>query len=122
MTDIEIKLTLKAIRCLPHLSRETHCFTSTLYLNGKHAAYVDSDGRGGDPDVIWSDPITRNLVEGYFAQQPRQRRVGSYGTYDYQPNLETWTLEQINKHLLKQSRALARRAPKRAAAEYRVVD
>ena len=122
MNNLQICLSLKAIRCLPHLSRETHCFTATLYLNGKHAAYIDSDGRGGDLTLTWSDPTTRNLVEDHFAQQPRQQCVGSYGTYDYQPHLETWTLEQINKHLLKQSRVLAKRAPKRSAAEYRVVD
>jgi hypothetical protein len=120
MTDF--KLELKALRLHPTLSRETHCYTATLYLNGKLAAHIDSDGRGGDPDVHYVDPTTRTFIEQHFKDQPKQQVIGDFGVYEYQPDLDTWAGGEINKAIKKQSAARAKRLPKRCAADYRVVD
>ena len=119
MTDI---LELKAIRVHPAHSRETHCYTASLYLNGKLAAHIDSDGRGGYPDIAYTDPTTRRVIEKHFSDQPRQQVDGDFGEYGYQPDVDTWAADKVNEHLKKQSRQLAKRLPKRCAADYRVVD
>ena len=38
---------LKNIDFNPHFTRETHCFTATIYLNGEPVMKVSNDGNGG---------------------------------------------------------------------------
>ena len=38
---------LKNIKFNAHFSRETHCFTATVYLDGKAVMKVENDGNGG---------------------------------------------------------------------------
>ena len=38
---------LKSIKFNAHFSRETHCFTATVYLDGKRIMKVENDGNGG---------------------------------------------------------------------------
>ena len=38
---------LKNIKFNAHFSRETHCFTATVYLDGKRIMKVENDGNGG---------------------------------------------------------------------------
>jgi hypothetical protein len=39
---------LKNVKIYQGMSEETTAFTATLYINGKKAAHVKNDGRGGD--------------------------------------------------------------------------
>ena len=41
-------ITLKNVKVAHHMSEGTIAFTATLHINGKKAAYVKNDGRGGD--------------------------------------------------------------------------
>jgi hypothetical protein len=41
-------ITLKNVKVAHHMSEETTAFTATLHINGKKAAYVKNEGRGGD--------------------------------------------------------------------------
>lgn len=43
----EYNFELKNVKYAAFSSEETHCFTATLYLNGKRFCTVDNDGRGG---------------------------------------------------------------------------
>ena len=47
MVKIE-SVELKNVKVAQHMSEETTAFTATLYINGKKAAHVKNDGRGGD--------------------------------------------------------------------------
>ena len=38
---------LKNVKFNAHFSRETHCFTATVYLDGKAVMKVENDGNGG---------------------------------------------------------------------------
>jgi len=40
-------LELKSVKFNAHFSRETHCFTATVYLDGKRIMKVENDGNGG---------------------------------------------------------------------------
>jgi len=40
-------LTLKSLKLNLSFSRETYCFTTKVYANGKDVAYAENDGNGG---------------------------------------------------------------------------
>ena len=47
MTTIIDTLTLKGLKLNLTFSRETYCFTTKAYINGKDVAYAENDGHGG---------------------------------------------------------------------------
>ena len=118
-----MKLELKAIRYNSLLSKETHCFTALVYLNGKLAAHIESDGHGAAPDISYTDPTTKSFLLKHFRSQPMVTLAGDYnGPYSYQPDIETWAGDEVNTWLKKRSCELAKRLPKKSASEYRIVD
>ena len=48
VTMTKESITLKSVKVFVGMSEETTAFTATLYINGKKAAHVKNDGRGGD--------------------------------------------------------------------------
>lgn len=55
---------LKAIKHSQFASQETECFEAKLYIDGKCAAIVSNDGRGGSNMFHWLD---RSLRDPFFA-------------------------------------------------------
>lgn len=49
-----MKIELKNIKFYEKLSEETNCFTADLYIDSKHTAYVQNEGRGGNTDIRWA--------------------------------------------------------------------
>ena len=50
-----MKVTIKNLRHIKSRSEETHCFSATVYIDGKVLCEVDNDGRGG-PDHFFDAP------------------------------------------------------------------
>ncbi len=52
-TSIEIK----NLKLNTHFSQETHCFTATVYIDGKRAFSAENEGRGGPNNYYppWQD-------------------------------------------------------------------
>jgi hypothetical protein len=46
-TDTISQITLKSLKLNLTFSRETYCFTTKAYVNGKDVAYAENDGHGG---------------------------------------------------------------------------
>ena len=116
----DFKLKLKSIRYNPLLARGSHYYTATVHLNGKAAAFIESDGGGGDPYISFTDQTTQQVIINHFRNQPR-KQVADYDYY-YQPNLGNWANAEINLWLKKRSAKQARLLPSKSASEYRVVD
>jgi len=54
---------LKNVKIAWNMSEETTAFTATLYINGKKAAHVKNDGRGGDN---WPSFADRDLRDRFY--------------------------------------------------------
>jgi hypothetical protein len=46
-TEYISQITLKSLKLNLTFSRETYCFTTKAYVNGKDVAYAENDGHGG---------------------------------------------------------------------------
>ena len=53
-TDLQT-ITLKSLKLNLTFSRETYCFTTKAYINGKDVAYAENDGHGGCTFVTLND-------------------------------------------------------------------
>lgn len=111
------RLELKSIKVAAFASEETHCYEGILYLDGKKAARMSNEGRGG-PDMVtlvdaWArryDELSteiRAILEdtGYIAEFEASMR--DMGLPDYSADnksglalLESWAGEEVNKHLM----------------------
>lgn len=109
------QLQLKNIQYAAFASHETHCYSASLYVDGKRVALVDNDGHGGSDRVDWLDKNAEARVIAYFKSLP---------TFDYhgmalQPDLEQWCCEAVNDHL---TRKEASREARKAMTSLTVVD
>ena len=74
MTQIET-VELKSVKIASNMSEETIAFTATLYINGKKAAHVRNDGRGGDNHPQFLDrELGKEFHEFCNSLPPRQFR------------------------------------------------
>ena len=53
MSEVQSRITLKSIKHTVWASRETHCFSAVIYLDGKRVLNVDNAGRGAS-HKYWS--------------------------------------------------------------------
>jgi hypothetical protein len=70
---VEMTIELKNVKVAHHMSEETTAFTATLYINGKKAAHVKNDGRGGDNHPWFLDrELEKDFHEFCKSLPPRQ--------------------------------------------------
>ena len=48
-----MNLSLKNVKIHPDMSRETNCFSATIYLDGKRVGRVENNGNGGPHRFDW---------------------------------------------------------------------
>ncbi|MBA8904117.1 hypothetical protein [Phyllobacterium sp. P30BS-XVII] len=107
-----MKLELKSIQYNAALSDETNAYSAKLYKDGKHVADVANRGHGGCDEQHWRDHTARRDIEAYFATFPRQETGYSLKgePVTYQPDLESWSNEQVDRFaLLKTLKAACRK-------------
>jgi hypothetical protein len=110
------RLALKSIKVAAFASEETHCYEGILYLDGKKAARMRNEGRGG-PDLItpvdgWArrekelSAEIRSSLEGagYIAEWEASMRDAGLVSYSAADEsglalIEGWACEEVNKHL-----------------------
>jgi hypothetical protein len=69
------RITLKKFKHAAFASRETLCFTATIYLDGREVGDVHSDGNGGEACLYFADwNVERNLADEI--RQARQQFDG----------------------------------------------
>ena len=86
-----MKLELKRVEYSERLSEETSAFAADLWINGKKAAYVKNDGRGGCTDYRAYDPSFRPLLkqaEDFCLALPSVKYNNNGNEYDFDMNLE----------------------------------
>ena len=64
---------LKNVKVAHHMSEETTAFTATLYINGKKAAHVKNDGRGGDNHPWFLDREVEKEFHAFCASLPVEK-------------------------------------------------
>ena len=65
-------ITLKNIKVHPDMSEETHCFSATIYVDGKKAGFVKNEGRGGCHFYDWLDGGLGQRVHDWAKGQPTE--------------------------------------------------
>ena len=70
---------LKNVKVAHHMSEETIAFTATLYINGKKAAHVKNDGRGGDNYPRFLDRETEKEFHEFCATLPLRQPSPEFG-------------------------------------------
>lgn len=112
---------LKSVKVNETLSEETHCFSATLYVNGKRVAAASNRGTGGPTDLAPFDDSAREIVkranEACKTQLPAIEfgpdglTLVAPGTKDAIPrDLELVVNELVNLHCLR--KAFARQMKK----------
>lgn len=103
-----MNLQLKNIKHAAFASQETHCYSGTLYLDGKAVAVVGNDGHGGCDRV---DPVKHDAasiaifkgaiekITAHFEAQPEKDtgiQNGDGTPYMAKDSLESWCCDQVN--------------------------
>ena len=63
-------ITLKNIKHSEFASHETHCFTASIYVDGKKSGIVENCGQGGCNDEHWDDRNVMNAVYDHVKTLP----------------------------------------------------
>ncbi len=88
-----MNIELKNIKVNQRLSRETHCFSATVYIDGKRASIIENDGQGGAD--MWYDRSALDKVDAYARTLPP-----AIGGDDPLPmSAEILIGEMINRHI-----------------------
>lgn len=87
--------TFKAFKHNETLSEETHCFSATLYINGKRAAAVSNHGHGGCDNITWASDAMRDNALAVAA-------ASSYG-FDANANFECIIGDMVEDALFRQA-------------------
>jgi len=64
------RITLKNIKHMASLSEETHCFTATVYFDGKKVAEASNRGHGGCTDVHYESHQAGEAVADFISTLP----------------------------------------------------
>jgi hypothetical protein len=104
--DKKMEIELKNIKRSEMASQETHCYSATIYVNGKKAGTVDNDGYGGCDNLHWDDSVFGKSVEDWAASQPKIKT--EYGEMSYDLELlfgklvDEWLLtKELTRNLKK---------------------
>ena len=97
-----MKLELKNLKHLASNSEETHCYTATLYVDGKPFAYVSNSGRGEQDRFDRHEKFTGDFY-------PRLKEVSQWCAgskpveifhgLEIEHNIEAWCCEEVNRLL-----------------------
>lgn len=94
MTIKKPVITLKNVKHFEAGSQETHCYTATIYVDGKRFATVDNNGHGGCDNV---HPISG----GWAAIKELEERIKStFPRIEFEPSLETICGDLVNDFLI----------------------
>ena len=103
---------LKNIKFNSHFSRETHCFTATIYFNDDRVMKVENDGNGGahrfypvhgqsrESFRAISDEVKSEAYESLgddIREEYKSLLINNYGATDFA--LEYVVTELLNEHL-----------------------
>jgi len=64
-----MKVELKNVKHMESLSRETNCFTASLYIDGEKAGTVENEGQGGNTSYSITDTLEQ-AYENYAKSLP----------------------------------------------------
>lgn len=102
-----MQITLKNLKHIEALSEETHCFSATVYIDGKKAGTVQNAGHGGPNDYHpWS---LAEQLDAYGKTLPKLTGYGMeidqcadtiIGDLVNAMLAEKHTKQQLNKHIL----------------------
>ena len=74
---------LKNVKIAWHMSEETTAFTATLYIDGKKAAHVKNEGRGGDNHPRFLDrELEKEFHEFCKSLPPRDYGMDADGAFN----------------------------------------
>lgn len=65
-----MNLELKNVKYAAFQSHETHCFTASVYVDGKKVGTAENSGQGGPTSVYWDDKEAKAKVEKWVAKLP----------------------------------------------------
>ncbi len=104
-----MNITIKNIKHNEHLSEETHCFSATVYIDGKRSFGVKNAGHGGSDDYFALDDKTSNkevreMLLSVNKELEKTKLTGEYS--DLTNDLEIVVGDLVNdyltdKHILK---------------------
>lgn len=96
--SVNMKIELKNIRIIDHMSEETTCFDAKLYVDNKCVAYCKNDGRGGMTDYY---PYPENIqlfkmAQTYIENQPDIIYIhDSFPELRVKSTVDSWIDKQI---------------------------
>ncbi len=105
------KIELKNVKHMASLSHETHCFTATIYVNGKKAGTAENRGNGGNTDIYWGDKQLRDKARQYIATLPTRHYGDGEAVYSQIVDEEIYVDDLLQDWLVKKDyrRDIARR-------------
>lgn len=65
-------ITLKKVKVVKSLSRETNCFTADIYVDGKKIGSVENRGCGGSHFYRWTNVVEGRRLENWANAQPME--------------------------------------------------
>lgn len=97
-----MKIELKNIKHAAFASEETHCFTASVYIDGKKAGIVSNDGHGG-PDRHEPSSLLRQLTEHAATLPPldMSEYFNDGGKHELAQSAETLIGDLVNEFLRK---------------------
>ena len=101
-----MKIELKNIKHAQFASRETNCYSASIYVDGAKAGTVDNQGHGGCDNIHWNDSVFGQTVEDWATAQPKIQT--EYGELSYDLELlfgqlvDEWLLtKELTRNLKK---------------------
>lgn len=93
-----MKLELKNITVNELLSDETHCYSASLYVDGKNIGTVSNRGHGGCDD-FHGDREAYQRADDWCQNNLPATNLGN-GLADVTTDLETWCAQRVTDHLI----------------------
>jgi len=90
-----MKTEIRNIKHIEHLSHETHCYSATLYIDGKKIGMVSNEGHGG-PDCFQGDERAFREAESWLAENTSPVEIGGHAIT---MNMEIHCADLVNAHL-----------------------
>jgi hypothetical protein len=97
-----MKLELKNLKHLESNSQATHCYTATLYVDGKPFAYVSNSGRGEQDCFDRHENFTGDFyprLKEVSQWCANRKPVEIFHDHEIEHNIEMWCCEEVNRLL-----------------------
>lgn len=95
-----MNIELKAVKYFAAMSEETHCFTATIYVDGKRFCKVSNRGHGGCDDYEAIGGDTHQEMYEKIAVVNAELDKKKVEGYDFNYNLELVTGDLMNQYHL----------------------